>query len=417
MISRWRWALKLLTRRLWFRAGIYGVGALVAALIAAFASPLVPKSVSDVFGADSVGDILKILASSMLAVATFSLGTMVSAFAAVASTATPRASKLLVEDSTSQNVLSTFIGAFIFSLVGIIALNTHFYGEGGRAILFFVTLGVVALTLTTFFRWIDYLSHLGRLSETIGKVEVAAIEAMRVRCRNPYLGGHPAKALPTPNFPVTCAEFGYVQHLDVAALDALAKAAAGTIHVNRIPGAFADPEEPLAWTTWQPDEKDCERLRAAFLIGSARSFEQDPRFGLIVLSEIASRALSPGINDPGTAIDIIGRVLRVLSVWTEDQEEEASQIKYERVFVPAITTVDLFDDVFTPIARDGAGTVEVGVRLQKAFRSLARVRRVDVREEARRHSVLALKRNFVALELDDDKQTIQRIADQVGTGG
>jgi hypothetical protein len=64
------------------------------------------------------------------------------------------------------------------------------------------------------------------------------------------------------------------------------------------------PCEPLAWTTWQPKEDEETRLSSAFLVGPDRSFKQDPRFGMIVLSEIASRALSPGVNDPGTAIDV-----------------------------------------------------------------------------------------------------------------
>ena len=116
MISRWQWLYTLLTRRLWFRAGIYGVAAVATALIAAFASSLVPQDVPDVFGAEAVEDILKIIAASMLAVATFSLGATVSALTSASGTATPRAAQLLVEDSTTQHVISTFIGAFIFSL-------------------------------------------------------------------------------------------------------------------------------------------------------------------------------------------------------------------------------------------------------------------------------------------------------------
>ena len=41
---------------------------------------------------------------------------------------TPRATRLVVEDVTTQNVLATFIGSFLFSLVGIIALNMGAYG-------------------------------------------------------------------------------------------------------------------------------------------------------------------------------------------------------------------------------------------------------------------------------------------------
>jgi hypothetical protein len=50
------------------------------------------------------------------------------------------------------------------------------------------------------------------------------------------------------------------------------------------------------------------------IVGDVRSFDQDPRFGAVVLTEIASRALSPGMNDPGTAIDVIGRAVRLLAI-------------------------------------------------------------------------------------------------------
>ena len=410
MISRWRWLYMLLTRRLWFRSGLYGVAAIVTALIAAFASPFIPEDLPDLFGAEAVGDILKIIATSMLAVATFSLGTMVSAFAFASSTATPRASQLLIEDSTSQNVVSTFIGAFIFGLVGIIALNTHFYGPGGRAVLFFVTLIVVALVLVTFFRWIDYLSHIGRLSETIEKVEKAAADAMRARWLSPCLDCQPLQSVPSSTVAVNSDKFGYVQHLDVASLARIAEAAGGSVYVKLLPGAFAEAGQPLAFVTWLPNEHGRRELTKAFLIGKVRSFDQDPRFGLIVLSEIASRALSPGVNDPGTAIDIIGRILRILAIWAEDREPRETAIEYSNVFVPAIADSDLFDDAFGPIARDGAGTLEVGIRLQKAFRSLSRLGSAEFREAARSHSALAMQRSVTALQLSEDRAIIERYA-------
>lgn len=56
---------------------------------------------------------------------------------------------------------------------------------------------------------------------------------------------------------------------------------------------------------------EMSQIARAFLIGDERTFDDDPRFGLVVLSEIASRALSPAVNDPGTAIDIIGTFVRL----------------------------------------------------------------------------------------------------------
>lgn len=416
MISRWRWILGLLTRRLWFRAALYGVAAIATALVAAEASPLVPERLHDVLGADSLESILNIVASSMLAVATFSLGTMVAAFAAAASTATPRASKLLIEDPISQNVLSTFLGAFIFALVAIIALGTSYYGAGGRVILFAVLLLVILAVLVTFFRWIDYLSNLGRLNHTLEKVEKAADDAMCVRWNNPHLRCTPLRSIPVGSFPLSDDAIGYVQHLDVASLAEVAKAAKGQVHVARLPGAFVDPTEPVLWTSWQPDDDERSALLKAFVVGRARSFEQDPRFGLIVLSEIASRSLSPAVNDPGTAIDVIGRMVRVLSVWARDPEARDDAVRYPEVFVPPVEIEDLFDDSFGPVARDGAGTIEVGMRLQKALRTLSRVSPTRFGAAAARHSALALRLADEALVLDEQKRVLRSLADEVGAG-
>ena len=67
---------------------------------------------------------------------------------------------------------------------------------------------------------------------------------------------------------------------------------------------------------------DAARFQAAFTIGDERSFEQDPRFGLVVMTEIASRALSAATNDSGTALDVVGRTIRLLTLWTKRQQSE-----------------------------------------------------------------------------------------------
>ncbi len=166
MIGRWGWIIRRVTRRIWFRAGLFSALGVATALLGAWASPFIPLNISTKIGSDAVDNILGILASSMLTVTTFSLSTMVSAYSAATSNVTPRANVLIMEDATTQNVLSTFIGTFLFSLVGIIALSTGTYGEQGRAILFGVTILVIGFILVTLLRWIDHLSRLGRVTET-----------------------------------------------------------------------------------------------------------------------------------------------------------------------------------------------------------------------------------------------------------
>ncbi|TAA51105.1 DUF2254 domain-containing protein [Shinella sp. JR1-6] len=420
MTSRWGWLLSQLGRRMWVRATLFSILAIVTALIAIVLAPFIPGDLSTRIGADAVDNILGIIASSMLTVTTFSLSTMVSAYSAATSNVTPRATKLVMEDSTTQNMLATFIGSFLFSLVGIIALSTGAYGDQGRVVLFLVTIGVIVLVIVTLLRWIDHLSRLGRVTETTERVEAATIEAMRAHLQRPHLGGQRlADRADIPFFakPVFIDRIGYIQHLDTGTLYDIAAAAESRIFVHLIPGQLVDPTRPVAFLDGG-SEQDAEETRAriatCFSVEDVRTFDQDPRFGASVLAEIASRALSPAVNDPGTAIDVISRALRVLAVWTEPVEAGYdAEVLYPNVHVPAIEPGDIFDDLFTPIARDGAAIVEVGIRLQKAFATLANFRQPQFRAAAERHSKEALDRAALALGLEGDLHRLQEAAKSV----
>ncbi|RIY00834.1 DUF2254 domain-containing protein [Aureimonas flava] len=416
MTSRWFWLLRRLSRRIWVRAALFSLGGVVTALAATWLSPYIPSDLPTKIGSDAVDNILGIIASSMLTVTTFSLSTMVSAYSAATSNVTPRATRLVIEDTTTHNVLSTFIGSFLFSLVGIVALSTGLYGDQGRVVLFAVTILMIVAIVVTLLRWIDHLSSLGRVTQTTERVEAAAMEAMRERRLLPYMGGsplHDPAAIPRSARPVFVSEVGYVQHVDVGALSALASEGTGRIYLRSIPGDLADPTAPIAMADGIDLENQEQAIRDCFTIEDIRSYDQDPRFGASVLTEIASRALSPGINDPGTAIDVIGRAVRLLAVWGEPPEREG-EVPFPNVFVPPLAVGDLFDDLFTPIARDGASTVEIGVRLQKAFRTLARFGGEGFAENARRHSAEALARAEAALSIEADKRRLRDLSEEVG---
>lgn len=405
VISKWRWLLRQLTRRLWVRAAALGVAGVATALLAVGVERKVPYGLPSEIGAEAVDGILHILASSMLAVTTFSLSVMVAAYSAATNSVSPRATKLLMEDPTTQNVLATFIGSFLFSLVGLVALSTGAYGDSGRAVLFAVTIVVIVLIVVTLLRWIEHLSRLGRVGETSGRVETAAGEALAGRAANPHLGAQPLVDVPPGGVPVFPQRAGYVQHIDVAALSRVA-GEHGDVYVTSMPGAFVHGARALAHVA-RVDDDTHDAIRDAFTIGAERSYDQDPRFGLSVLAEIASRALSPAVNDPGTAIDVIGRAVRLLSDWKPDAQAE---IVHRRVWMPPLRLRDLFDDVFGPIARDGASLVEVQIRLQKALHALAEIGGPQFREQAQRHSALAMKHAESSLVLEEDKAKLRELA-------
>lgn len=419
MVSRWQWLAGQLVRKLWFRAALLSVLGIVTALLATVAAPFIPLELSASIGADAVDNILNILASSMLAVTSFSLTTMVSAYGSATSNVTPRATRLLLEDTTSQNALSTFIGSFLFALVGIIALGTGAYGDQGRVVMLIATIGVIVLIVVTLIRWIDHLSRLGHVGDTTGRVERAAARALTQRMENPCLGGRPLqdpdRDIPAAARPIGSDTVGYVQHVDVEALSKCAEQHGGEVFVTAVPGTLVDRLRPLGWVTGMNNDVD-DAVRSAFTLDAQRTFEQDPRFGLSVLSEIASRALSPAMNDAGTAIDVIGRAVRLLSSW-RGESDAGKEVPCPRVHVPALCVGDLFDDMFLAIARDGAGTLEVQIRLQKALRTLADLGD-DFAVHAARHARRAAALAEEALHLEEDRDAVCAIAaETIAAGG
>lgn len=420
MIARWRWVTNQLTKRLWFRASLFSLLGVATALAAVVFKDFIPESLSARIGADAVDKILGIIASSMLAVTTFSLSTMVTAYGAASSGVTPRATTLVMEDTTTQNALATFIGSFLFSLVGIIVLSTGAYGTQGRVLLFAVTIGVVVLIVYTLLRWIDHLSKLGRVGETIDRVEKAAIEAISQRVQWPYLGGsvYPTDlVLPLSAIKLASDQTGYVQHIDVSALGVIAQEEQIQIYLTVLPGTFVHEGMPLLQivslgSTMIDDISTARnKIRATLTIGTRRTFDNDPRFGLCVLSEIASRALSPAVNDPGTAIDVIGRGVRTLTCWSKPQVSSSNNDQgCKQVFLRGLTVDDLFDDFFAPISRDGAALLEVNLRLLKALISLAKINPAIFKDACIKHTDLLIARADTALALQNEKDQLSSLA-------
>lgn len=363
--------LRQLSKSLSIKAGIYCVGAVGAALIAVFFAPYVPDSFAELLGGDAVDDILTILASSMLAVVTFSLSTLVATYSIVAGGAPPRATALIIEDSRAQSALSTFLGAFIFSIVSLVALSTKYYGEKGRVILFFITILVLAAVIWTIIRWIGQLSGLGRLGHVIDEVEKTAEKTIR-RQPNFFAWQHPPlEKAPEGSLKVTSEIAGFLQTVDLKTLAELGQETNTTLYIEVCSGQFVHPNLALARFAAPVPTKDfLDRVRNCFIIGESRTFDEDPRFGFIVLSEIGSRALSPGINDPGTAIHVLASLVRLMLMTRKSADELSEPVRSDRLRVRRVTADEIFDDAFRAIARDGAGLLEVVVFLQKALKGL-----------------------------------------------
>ena len=375
-VGGWRWRLREIVQTLWVRVAAFACLGLVTAATGSLMGPLIPDGLALQIGADAIEPILEIIASSMLTITTFSLSILTAAYATASSGSTPRAVQLLVRDGVSQTVLATFMGAFVFSLVGLIMLKTELYGGGGRVVLFVVTLLVILIIILSLLRWINRLGELGLIGDNLARVEQVTLEALQTRLESPWMGANPLRGPPPPDsVAIPAPEVGHVQNLDMQSLSDLADKAGVILYLTAAPGDLVHPAQALCHVLGMPaDAEAAQDLRrdliACVTLRPARSFSQDPRFGFLVLTEIGQRALSPAVNDPGTAISVINRMLRILSVWSH---EAAPEVRFPRLHVRSITAEEILRDSLMPLARDGAAMVEVHRALQTMLLALTRM--------------------------------------------
>lgn len=405
-----RWLLKT-----WVRCVLFSLAALVAISLSMLLGSTIPEDTAVKFGADSIGSLLTILATSMLTVAVFSASIMVASFGAVASSASPRAAQLFVEDPIIQNTLATFVGAFLYSIIALVGLHAQIYGGGGRLILFGFTMVILLVVVIVLLRWMDFLSVLGRMGETIERVQTATTKAMDQRLRGPWLGGVPQPAGARGAHAICAPTTGFIQHISMDVLQECAETLGGTLHVHVLPGRFVEPSILMVSSDIEIDAVHTKKISDAVLVGAARTFEHDPRFGLVVLSEIATRALSPAVNDPGTAQAVLAATVKVLVHWVQHQPgvDAVPEPKFSRVTAPALPEARLLQDVFLPLARYGAQAVEVGQSMQRALASIGRLDHAGFNATLKELSTYAIAQAVRAGMSDAD---LQRLRDAGGPG-
>lgn len=410
--------LKKFSKKLFVRATLSALVAVFSALAAYYWGYLISDDLVELLGTESVDIILQIIASNMLVIVTFSLATMVAGYTSASQGVTPRAARLLIENQKSENAISIFLGAFIFSIVSLVALSTELYGPGGRFIIFALTCIFIIAIVWTIIRWIEELSKLGRVHETVIKIEKSAAKAFEKDALNPNSFCNTYLEIPELENKIFSKEIGYVQSIDFKRLNKFSEKFDEKIYIMANPGIFVHKNSCLISMEARSDslrygDKETEELNQCFVIDDSRSIENDPRYNLIVLSEVASRALSQGVNDPGTAIDSLRSVSKVFHQWIDIRKKRKFEVKYQNLYIKEINIEDCFDDYFRPISRDASKVIEVLTRLLEAIQSLICK---DNEDEALSKAVFmykryVLERGLQSLIFDEDKILLQKTYD------
>jgi uncharacterized membrane protein len=360
------------SRFLLVRVVLYALMALVAVASAILFGDYIPDSVTGFVGAEAMDAILTTLASSMLAVTTFSLSIMAAAMQGASGTLTPRSRLVLRQDGETQSVLSAFVGAFVFSLVTIILRATPLVGEKERFVLFCASVLVVCLVLVAIIRWIRRLETLGATDDTVLKLQARAEAAMKAYGAAPSLGAHVWTRAERDGMRgkscIAAKRDGYVQQIMEELLQEVAKENDIFVYVAVSTGDYVVEGQPLVYADGSENLEitDQAKLREAVFLQQARGFDQDPQLGVTVLTEVASRALSPAVNDVQTAVDIVHRLSSVFL----KAENGAHELRCSHVWIIPQALEEMFAASFDVIARDGA---DAGELMAAIVESLGRI--------------------------------------------
>lgn len=399
--------LREFARKLWVRVILIAALSLLAVGAAKIIGHYIPSGFGKSIGAESLTRLLTIIANAMLAVTTFSLSVMVTIHRAVANQWTPRAHRMLLRDSPTQTVLATFVGAYIYALASLILLSTPFFGEPEVVVLFGMTLLVIVLIVAMILRWILHLQTWGSLIQTTSAIEKVAVAELQDRARKPCHGANPLTSgtlIPGDALDLCAPRTGFIQTIYEPSINSCAKRAGAFVYLVAPTGRFVHEGDVIGHVSGASTEILAE-IRDSIVIGDARTPDQDPRFCLIMLSEIGSKALSPGVNDPGTAIDVLGTIARVLRSYRAENGDMPANLTH--LWLPPLDPVDLVTDAFAPIARDGAGLVEVQIALQKRLGGLIRHAPPDLAEALRKIAEDAMTRALATLSSETDRSRLE----------
>lgn len=163
-------------------------------------------------------------------------------------------------------------------------------------------------------------------------------------------------------------QYGYIQAIDRQALEELARHNKVGLNILQRPGNYITRDMALVSIDENKslDEKACAKLRAAFLLGSERTSEQDIEYSIDQLVEIAVRALSPGVNDPFTALTCIDYLGSVICRVTDREFPSAHVCDEDQNILISFKIVSFSSIVsaaFNKIRQHGSGDAAILIRM------------------------------------------------------
>ncbi|HYD98580.1 MAG TPA: DUF2254 domain-containing protein [Alphaproteobacteria bacterium] len=335
-------------------------------------------------GGETARSLLTAIAGGMVTVTGVVFSVTIVALQLASSQFGPRLLRAFMADLGNQIVLGTFITTFVYSLLVLSALR----GEPEPfvphiALLLAVLLGLAATGVLIYF--INHIANEIRAETVIdaiadeldGAIETLFPDTVGEEPPPDRRGGADVPAdFDRALRPVMAGAAGYVRRVDEDTLMKLAGRHDLVLRLDRSPGDFVldDTVAVSAYPAARVDDAVARALAEGFALGPQRTPVQDIDFALRQLSELAVRALSPGINDPFTALVCIDRLGEALSrlvrrrLPSGHRYDAAGRLRLiaRRPSLPALALRAL-----DPIMRAGGNNGEIVARLLQALGRVA----------------------------------------------
>ena len=355
-------------------------------------------------GGTGARTLLGAIASSTIGVAGTVFAITIAALSLAAGQMGPRLLRNFTRDRGNQFTLGAFLGTFSYSLMVLRSVRTQSEGEfiPHLSLSFGILLAFLCVATLVYF-----VGHMASRINVDTVIDLVSDDVRAAICRLTSEAPHPEP--PPPAFwskasPVIDNRRGYLQQFDDHGLADWAAEHSTAIRLLARPGDYVFPGAPIAAAT-PTTEGVYEAIRDATALGATRVGSADLEFAVAQLVEVAVRALSPGINDPNTAVSVIDRLGEALC---DIVPLHLPTGVYERNGAPVLVmrAVDydgLTDTMFHMIRQNARGKPAVLIRLLDVLTTV-----LSCERDSRRMSTLQRHADLV---IGDSKRDISTPAD------
>lgn len=390
-----------LASALWPVPLMFGLGALIVARVMAVVDSHDALGVRGDFlirDPDTALQFASVVASGMLVFLGIVFSTTLVAIQLAGSQYSPRAVRIFLRLRLTKVAFGVFVATFVFAVAVLGEIRTRSSGDFTPTASLTVLVLLMVATVVTFLVFASGTARLLRVQYLVERIAQEARPAFRAAFATE---SDVTTRVPVPTGPPThvCANTapGVLDAVDVAALTTVAEAADGWIEVVAPVGAYVASGAPLAVVHGRPGDHDAA-IRRGFLLSNERTMIEDPGFGLRQLVDVAIRGLSPAVNDPTTASQVVDRVTDLLgsvAALPDPPEWFVDAAGTARVHLRADTFEDLVALGYTEIIRYGADSPQTVRRLHAAFDTLTEL------GDARHHACIAAMRALLVAAAAD----------------